>query len=128
MKTQTGFTFAELLVTVVIMSVLVAMAIPRYTLSVEKTRSAEGVQTLTALLNAQKLYFLDNDVYADNISRLDVEIPPSGIFDPPIVENDANRLAEVTRSTGAYRLSINEDGALNCDDLGENICSAMGYQ
>ena len=112
---------------VIVIGVLVSMALPHYSLTVEKMRSTEGIQTLTALLNGQKSYFLDNDAYADNIDRLDVEIPSSNFFDTPIVENDANRVATVVRSTGAYEFAIDENGVITCVDLSGDTCSHLGY-
>ena len=82
-----GFTLIELLVVVLIIGILSAVAMPQYTLAVEKARSAEAFQTLKALADAMELYSLQNggDMSAftsssDRWGLLDIDIvlPTSG--------------------------------------------------
>ncbi len=131
MRAQKGFTLMELLVVVIILGVLVSVALPRYNLAVERTRSAEGVQTLTALLSGQKSYFLDNNFYTTQLSDLDVEIPSSNIFNTPTLGVPPDDpLAAVVRSSGAYQyqLSIDQNGVITCVTVaGDDICGSLGY-
>lgn len=77
-----GFTLIELLVVVLIIGILSAVAMPQYTLAVEKARSAEAFQTMKAIANAVELYSLQNGgdmsgftSAADKWSLLDIDLP-----------------------------------------------------
>ena len=122
-----GFTLYELLFTIVIIGVIVAMALPRYGASVERMRSAEAVQTLTAILNAEKMYFIDNHSYTSDMNQLDVEIPTSNLFSPPELQSDPTApLASVRRNdpNNAYYLFIDENGVITCTG---DSCPQLGY-
>lgn len=82
-----GFTLIELLVVVLIIGILAAVAMPQYTLAVEKARSAEAFETMKSLGDAMELYRLQNggDMSAftsstDRWGLLDIDfpLPPSG--------------------------------------------------
>ena len=70
-----GFTLIELLVVVLIIGILAAVAVPQYQKAVYKSRSAEALMMLKAIVQAQKVYYLANNEYTDDISKLDVEVP-----------------------------------------------------
>ena len=55
MKNIRGFTYTELIVTIIVLGVLASAAIPRFVFSREKTISAEAIQTLGTLREAQVL-------------------------------------------------------------------------
>jgi prepilin-type N-terminal cleavage/methylation domain-containing protein len=80
-----GFTLIELLVVVLIIGILAAVALPKYRVSVEKSRAAEGFIMLKALYQAQVAYMLETggDIGAQSFDELAVEVPgnvlgPSG--------------------------------------------------
>ena len=70
-----GFTLIELLVVVLIIGILAAMALPQYMKAVEKSRAAEGVQLLRALMNAEKIYQMATGNYTYDLTALDIEMP-----------------------------------------------------
>lgn len=57
-----GFTLIELLVVVLIIGILSAVALPQYEKAVEKSRTAEALQILTSLRNAQALCQLERGI------------------------------------------------------------------
>ena len=52
-----GFTLIELLVVVLILGVLTSIALPEYTMAVEKSRSAEAMTNGAAIMDAMRAYF-----------------------------------------------------------------------
>ncbi len=117
-----GFTLAEVLIVVVILSVLVGMAIPRYAAAVERNTSLEGINILTALLGAQRRFALENGgLYTANMNDLDVQIPPPRNFAAPQVFNNSGGVASIVRKGNLYVLAINDQGVISC--VGGAMCS-----
>ena len=61
--TARGFTLIELMVTVAILAVLAAIAIPAYNNYIATSRNTEGWNNLAAIKLAQEEYFLENNRY-----------------------------------------------------------------
>lgn len=68
-----GFTLIELLVAVLIIGVLSAVALPQYTKAVQKARAAAALPMGKTVRDAQNVYYLSNNVYAEDPAELDVE-------------------------------------------------------
>ncbi|MBQ8032540.1 MAG: prepilin-type N-terminal cleavage/methylation domain-containing protein [Elusimicrobiaceae bacterium] len=79
--TQCGFTLIELLVVVLIIGILAAVAVPQYQKAVEKSQATQALTLLKALVNAQKVYYLQTGTYATSYEQLDVDIPNLGTPD-----------------------------------------------
>ena len=126
-KHVSGFTLTEIMVTIIIVSVLASVALPRFTGVIERVRAAEGVQILTALLGAQKVYKTDHPGYSTVLANLDIEIDRAANFDKDsiIVQNNVGNVASIQRF-GGYTLSIDENGAIGCVD-GAITCAQAGY-
>ena len=60
---QKGFTLIELMVTVAVLAIISAIAIPAYNGYVDSTRHTEGAQGLAAIAIIQEEFFLDNNTY-----------------------------------------------------------------
>ncbi|MDR0645576.1 MAG: prepilin-type N-terminal cleavage/methylation domain-containing protein, partial [Elusimicrobiota bacterium] len=71
MRNKKAFTLIEMLVVVLIIGILAAIALPQYWLAVRKSSSAKTLTLLKSLGNAQRLYFLQNDSYAESFEALD---------------------------------------------------------
>ena len=85
-RRQTAFTLMELLIVIVILGTLVSVSIPLYVSLVERFVFTEGEQILLAALGAQRRWALDNNgAYTNNLSDLDVDIPESKNFCPPVL-------------------------------------------
>ena len=63
MRNAKGFTLIELLIVVVIIGILAAIAIPRFSSTKEKAFDAAAKSDLRNSMSAQEAYFADNQVY-----------------------------------------------------------------
>ena len=73
-----AFTLVELLVVVLIIGILAAIAVPQYQKAVYKSRYAQLKFLLQGLFNAEQAYFLANNEFTDDYSKLDVTLPAGG--------------------------------------------------
>ena len=130
-KGTRAFTLIELIFAIVIIGILAALAIPRFFQTIEKSRSAEAVNILQALRDAQEVYYLEyNGVYADTPGDLDVTIPVSRNFEVPTVSDSPEPVASIERDASGYQytLTIDTDGMVCCIGTAPaNICAILGY-
>ncbi|NMA14813.1 MAG: type II secretion system major pseudopilin GspG [Clostridia bacterium] len=66
MKSDKGFTLIELMVVVIILGILAAVAIPRFTGRTEKAKENAAYADLKAISNALELYYFDEDAYPND--------------------------------------------------------------
>jgi type IV pilus assembly protein PilA len=73
-KGSEGFTLIELLVVIIIVGVLAAIALPSFLNQIGKARGSEAKSNLGTMNRSQQSYRLENNVFADNVARLDARI------------------------------------------------------
>ena len=73
MENKKGFTLLELLVVVVIIGILATIALPQYQKAVMKSRVTQVIPLIKAVAQAQDVYYLTNNKFAENIDGLDVD-------------------------------------------------------
>ena len=75
-----GFTLVELAVVIIIIGVLAAFAVPRFLDSVERSKAAEAFNFHSAVRAAQERYEVRQGTYADDLSKLDIQMPAPKYF------------------------------------------------
>ena len=119
-----GFTLLEIMITVVIVGVLAALAIPSYWGALERSRQREAVVNLGLLLDSQKRYYLEYDPgsYTTDFADLDMDDPtPNAKYFSYTLGATAAAVATATRLTtenavnanyGDYNITVNETGVM----------------
>ncbi len=70
MRDQKGFTLIELLIVVVIIGILAAIAIPKFSATREKAYFAAMKSDLKNLASQQEIYYADNYTYTSSATNL----------------------------------------------------------
>jgi len=77
MFTRKGFTLIEILIVLVILAAIIGLALPKMTSMVEKARTGEALQALSAVKHAEEVYFNLKSTYTTDMGILGVEVPTS---------------------------------------------------
>jgi prepilin-type N-terminal cleavage/methylation domain-containing protein len=138
-----GFTLIELLIVVLITGILVAIALPQYTLATEKSRLLNFFPMMKSIAQAKDLYTLATSQYTGDVDLLDISIPyKTKIFDGSYyhytfdniggvlsVRNDNSTLTMVYSARG-YTIDYFYNKPIICyaapNSRGEKICKSVG--
>ena len=74
MNRNHGFTLTEIVTTLVIISSLAAMGVPKLMNQMNRMKAQEAAPFLQAIYLAQKDYFRDHNAYATNSNQLDIDV------------------------------------------------------
>ena len=88
-KSQNGFTLIELLITMAILGILAAIAIPAYNGYITTAKMSEAQNNLAALRLAQEEFFLENNRYFSGANAA-------------AIKTDSDDLWTVTKGSGGY--------------------------
>jgi prepilin-type N-terminal cleavage/methylation domain-containing protein len=80
-RRQRAYTLVEMTVVLIIMSVLVSMALPRFSRSLESARADIAGANLRAIWSAERIYWLDHRTYTGNLS----DLVNANLIDPSIL-------------------------------------------
>jgi len=97
----TGFTLLEVLIVVIIIGILASIALPQYTLTLEKARSAEAAANIGSIRTAVDRYWYQNsgtEPANTDISKLDIDNPndvTNRLYNYAITANTSNASTRV---------------------------------
>ncbi|MBP9853427.1 MAG: type II secretion system protein [Candidatus Omnitrophica bacterium] len=135
-RNSAGFSLYEIMAVIVILSVLISLIIPNYSLALRRTENQEAEQVLRAIWIAQKDYQMENDVFASDGSQLDITIPSLKNFSSSLIPAQAScgssssvalaQMQKMVNGTLEYEIVLLDDGRIFCTPCG-GICRRMGY-
>ncbi|MDH5206715.1 MAG: prepilin-type N-terminal cleavage/methylation domain-containing protein [Hylemonella sp.] len=73
--TQRGFTLVEMLITVAIIGILAAIAIPSYNKYIVRAKRSAAQSFMLSVANKQEQYLLDRRTYAADLAALNMTVP-----------------------------------------------------
>ena len=74
-----GYTLVEMMIVLVVMSVMISLALPRFSRSLESARADVAGANLRAIWTAERIYWLDNRTYTANLNVLVQPEPPRSV-------------------------------------------------
>jgi len=112
-----GFTLIEVVITMVVLAILAAIAIPSYNDSVRKSRRAEAFTAMAAVQQAQERWRGNHASYASSIDAAadDEETPGLGLSDTTPSGYYALELSSVS-GTGYVLTASGVDGTTQAED------------
>lgn len=131
MRSAQGFTLIEILVVVVIVSILMAIALPSYQDSVRKARRSDAMSALMDAANRQEQVMLDFNSYTTDMTALgfatDPMISPEGDYSIDAVAGPSGiatsyRLT-ATPVTGSQQVGDTKCGAFTLTSTGTKTAS-----
>ncbi len=82
-KAVKGFTLVELAVVIVIIGVLAAFGVPRFIMSVERSKAAEAFAYLASVRAAEERFHARQGTYTTDITELDIRASAPKYFEVP---------------------------------------------
>lgn len=79
-RRQAGFTLIELMITIVVATILISIAIPSYTSQMRKSRRTEAKTALLDLASRQERFYSTNSAYTNDAKNLGMDSTSKTLF------------------------------------------------
>jgi type IV pilus assembly protein PilE len=79
-RPQAGFTLIELMVTIVVATILISIAIPAYTSQIRKSRRTDAKTALLDLASREERFYSTNSAYTNDASKLGMDTSSNALF------------------------------------------------
>lgn len=116
-----GFTLIELLITVAVIGILAAIAIPSYQEYMIRARRSASQSFIMEVANKQQQYLMDARTYTTSLTDLNLSTPDpevSPYYNITIAAGDTASIATSFEITATAKDSQLNDGNLTLDNLG----------
>lgn len=113
-----GLSLMELMIALIIVAIVAGMAYPTYQKMVARAKQTEAKTILKAIYMGQDLYKTSNQVYADKLEKLDMQIPGDTRYSYSVTVNanktafTARALANIDSDPAMDEWTINQDNTL----------------
>ena len=112
-----GFTLLELMIVVMISSILVAVGLPNFMSQIGRARESEAKIALSNIGMAQQAYFFEKQTFADQISKLEVQVsngyyhyPDPTLTSSTVVKHSAEPQDAENKNIRHYQLGVYFNG------------------
>lgn len=105
-----GFTLMELMITVAILAVITAIAVPAYNGYMATARKTEGNNNLAALALAEEEYFLENNAYFYGADKDALETASGNLWEATSSDGVFNFAYAVSGTSGNYTATATGTG------------------
>jgi type IV pilus assembly protein PilE len=123
---QRGFTFIELMITVVLVSILTAIAYPAFVDSLRKGRRSEAMAALASVQQAQERWRANHPSYAT--ATLLSTAPPGGLGQPATSASGYYSIAIVDEPDPATSYVVTATAIGGKKQAADSNCIVMGIQ
>jgi len=118
---QSGFTFIELIIVMVIVAILLMVALPSYQQFILKSRRSDAMSALMNVTNRQEQFMLDSNTYTVKMTDLGF------ITDPYITPNSHYSIVAIPGTTGSITTSysLTASPKTTSSQLNDHLCSSF---
>ncbi len=117
-----GFTLIEAMITLVVLSIVVAIALPSYNRYVVRSNRSEGIEALLAAAACQERLFIRNNAFAEDAC---VGGTNNGHYEITVATSNANQNFVLT-ATPQNNQTKDSCGALTLNDRGVRTAGGEG--
>jgi prepilin-type N-terminal cleavage/methylation domain-containing protein len=123
-KNKKGFTVMEVMISIVVVSIFAAIALPNFYWSMERARAAEAIQIAKSMWVAREAYKSEYGEYTNTEGDLDITYKRIPGWDDPYLST-GGYVVGLRKKTYPYSwIKISPSGKVGC--YGSKVCPELG--